>query len=165
MPIYEFYCPSCHVVFSFFSLRMDTETVPACPRCHREHLVRQASVFSLGKKRPDGDEGDGGMPDIDESRLEKAMQGLMNDSGALDSDDPRQAARLMRRLFRDVGLEPGPGIDEAMRRMEAGEDPEKVEAELGDALDEDPFTAGLWKKASGRIRPPEHDETLYDLKG
>jgi hypothetical protein len=54
-------------------------------------------------------------------------------------------------------------MEEALRRMEAGEDPEQIEAEMGDLLEgEDPFT--FEKKAGGTggiKRPPKVDEQLY----
>jgi putative FmdB family regulatory protein len=39
MPIYEFYCPDCHTVFSFFSSRIDTAVRPACPQCGKASWV------------------------------------------------------------------------------------------------------------------------------
>jgi hypothetical protein len=62
-------------------------------------------------------------------------------------------------------MELGPGMDEAIRRMERGEDPEAVEAEMGDLLEsEEPFVLPS-QKGGGRSRrpPPRHDETLYEL--
>jgi hypothetical protein len=50
--------------------------------------------------------------------------------------------------------------------MERGEDPEQVEAEMGDLLEnEDPFILPEGKAKGTKIkRPePERDETLYDL--
>lgn len=38
-----------------------------------------------------------------------------------------------------TGMRMGEGMEEAMRRMEAGEDPGKVEEELGDVLDGRPL--------------------------
>ena len=49
--------------------------------------------------------------------------------------------------------------------MEAGEDPDAIEEQMGDLLEgEDPFAGGatpkaLWKK----LRPPAKDDTLYEL--
>ena len=65
-----------------------------------------------------------------------------------------------------TGMELGPGMQEALSRMEQGEDPEQIEAEMGDLLEgEDPFT---FKNKKGRLaadrqRAPMRDETLYDL--
>ncbi|MCP4369614.1 MAG: hypothetical protein GY797_16110 [Deltaproteobacteria bacterium] len=38
MPIYEFYCADCHTIYNFFSLKINTETVPKCPRCENPDL-------------------------------------------------------------------------------------------------------------------------------
>jgi hypothetical protein len=90
---------------------------------------------------------------------------------SLNEDDPKQAARMMRRLFDASGMKIGDAMAEAMRRMEAGEDPDAVEAELGDALEqEDPFSAsggsGLPSLRALRrgLLPPKRDETWYPLK-
>jgi hypothetical protein len=56
-------------------------------------------------------------------------------------------------------------MEEALRRMEAGEDPEQIEQEMGDLLEgEDPFNFGE-KKSGKRLKkqPPAKDETLYEL--
>ena len=65
-----------------------------------------------------------------------------------------------------TGLELGEGMDEAIRRMEKGEDPEKIEAEMGDILEEeDPFSLPGKKGKAIKAKPktPFKDETLYDL--
>ncbi|MFP4034419.1 MAG: hypothetical protein ACLFT5_02815 [Desulfovermiculus sp.] len=102
------------------------------------------------------------MPDIDESRMEQAMQMMAREAEGVDEDDPRQAAQLMKRLCSATGLEMGPGMQEAMRRLEAGEDPDQVEADLGDVLENDElFTMA---RRGGRMpRAPITDETIYDL--
>ena len=52
---------------------------------------------------------------------------------------------------------------EALRRMEAGEDPEQIEADMGDILEqEEPFLLQDAKTSKKRLRPGR-DETLYDL--
>jgi len=163
MPIYEFYCPDCHVVFNFFSKSINTEKRPSCPRCARERLDRRMSVFATPRNQ--GEEGETPMPDFDESKMEKAMSLLAREAEHMDEDDPRQAANLMRKLTDMTGLNLGSGMEEALSRMEAGEDPEAIEAEMGDLLEgEEPF-AFEKKSVGGLVRylPPEVDETLYDL--
>jgi putative FmdB family regulatory protein len=57
MPIYEFFCDSCNVIFNFFSRRIDTTTAPSCPRCGKEKLARQMSTFAtIGKAADEGGE-------------------------------------------------------------------------------------------------------------
>jgi putative FmdB family regulatory protein len=164
MPIYEFYCDKCHTLFNFFSRTVNTRKVPLCPRCKTNKLARQVSMFAVtGRASEDGDMDD--LP-IDEGRMEKAMQTLAGEAENINEDDPRQAAQLMRKLTRMTGLELGDGMEEALSRMEQGEDPEKIEAEMGDLLEgDDPFQLKGAKGRRERLgdRAPDRDETLYDL--
>jgi putative FmdB family regulatory protein len=165
VPIYEFYCPDCHTLFNFLARTVNTTKRPLCPRCRKRRLSRQVSLFahlSQGGEREMEDD----LP-FDESKMERAMESLAREAEHLDEDDPRQAARIMKKLARETGIEYGDTMSEALQRMEAGEDPEAIEAELGDALEEDePFLASGEKgRASGnrrRTRAPDRDETLYD---
>jgi hypothetical protein len=57
-------------------------------------------------------------------------------------------------------------MQEALQRMEGGEDPDHIEAEMGDLLeDEEPFLLPENKgKAAKAKRPaPMKDDKLYDL--
>ena len=102
---------------------------------------------------------------FDEAKMEKAMQMLAGEAERINEDDPRQAAQLMRKLTDMTGMELGGGMEEALRRMEKGEDPDQIEAELGDVLEsEDPFQMVAKKGgvAASRVAP-RRDETLYDL--
>jgi putative FmdB family regulatory protein len=164
MPIYEFYCENCHTIYSFFSRTVNTKKKPNCPKCKTKKLSRQVSLFAVtGKAKEDGDLDD--LP-IDESKMEKAMNLLAREAEGINEDDPKQAANLMRKLSDMTGLKLGPGMDEALQRMEKGEDPEQVEAEMGDILEsEDPFILS-GKKGNGlknNRRAPLKDDRLYDL--
>jgi hypothetical protein len=122
------------------------------------------SAFSFtGKAKEDSDMDD--LP-FDESKMEKAMQMLAGEAENINEDDPRQAANLMRKLTDMTGLELGAGMQEALKRMEAGEDPDAIESEMGDLLEgEEPFLLPEKKgKGTAEKRPaPQRDETLYDL--
>ncbi len=164
MPLYEFYCQDCHTIFTFFSPRVDTQTQPDCPKCKRPHLERRASVFAVSKNRPDSEDTAEDFPDLDPSQMERAMQLLEREAGNMNEDDPQAAARVMRELSSVAGLELSPAMEEAMSRMEAGEDPEALEAELGDSLDQDmPFLPAGRARLAARLRPPKKDQTIYDL--
>jgi hypothetical protein len=154
------------MVFNFLSRRINTDKQPNCPRCGRLHLDRQVSMFAISKNR--SEEAAADMPDIDESRLERAMQAMAAEAEGMNEDDPRQAARMMRKLYEATGLQLGGGMEEAIRRMEAGEDPDQIEAELGDVLEgEDPFGSLELKKGLKQLRDkyvrPKVDSTLYEL--
>lgn len=186
VPIYEFYCEDCHTVFSFLSRTIDTTKRPTCPRCGRPKLERRMSRFAFSRRRaePTSQEDDLGdrPPGMDEAKMERAMEAMAQEAEGMNEDDPRQMARMMRKLYDTSGMPLGPGMEEAMRRMEAGEDPDKIEEELGDVLEqEDPFGGepgeggeegeggkgpkhgGSLRAISRKLKPPKVDETLYDL--
>ncbi|MFH0997762.1 MAG: zinc ribbon domain-containing protein [Pseudomonadota bacterium] len=164
MPIYEFYCKNCNTLFNFYSKTINTSKTPLCPKCRNHALSRQMSAFAFtGKAREDS-----GMDDLpfDESKMEQAMQMLAGEAENINEDDPRQAADLMRKLTNMTGMELGPGMQEALRRMESGEDPEQIESEMGDVLgEEEPFQLSGKKGriAPGKQKAPFRDDTLYDL--
>jgi putative FmdB family regulatory protein len=165
MPIYEFYCADCHRILSFLSRRIDTQGRPACPKCSGSTLHRLPSSFAISKGRKEEPAGPA-MPDVDESRLERAMESLASEAEGMNEDDPRQAAHFMRRMFEAAGLPVGGGMEQALKRLEAGEDPEQVEAEMGDAFDEDPFQARqgtIAARLKRRFVPPTVDPTLYEM--
>lgn len=160
MPIYEFYCAPCNTIFNFFSRAVNTTAAPSCPRC-TSPLERRVSLFACIGKAADGDEA----PDlpIDETRFTAAMDRLAAEAESLNEEDPRQAANLMRKFSDMTGVKLGEGMQEALRRMEAGEDPDSIEAEMGDILEkEDPFAPG-GPGARQRRPKPQRDETLYEL--
>ncbi len=164
MPIYEFYCEDCNTIFNFFSKSVNTTKMPKCPNCKSKSLSRQMSAFAFtGKAKEDSETDD--LP-FDENKMEKAMQMLAGEADKINEDDPRQAANLMRKLSDMTGLELGAGMNEALKRMEAGEDPDAIEAEMEDLLEEEePFLLPD-KKEGAKTRKrtaPSRDETLYDL--
>jgi putative FmdB family regulatory protein len=163
MPIYEFYCNACHTIFNFFSRTVNTTKKPKCPTCKTRTLTREISLFAIGGGAKEEDAMDD-FP-IDENQMEKAMQMMAKEANQIDEDDPRQAAKLMEKLTDMTGMELGPGMQEALQRMKNGEDPETIEAEMGDLMEaEDPFLLPAKKgKTTRRRLPPKHDETLYDL--
>jgi putative FmdB family regulatory protein len=164
MPIYEFYCNDCNTIFNFFSKTVNTTKRPKCPRCKIKTLSRQLSAFAFaGKAKEDSNADD--LP-FDENKMEKAMQMLAGEADKINEDDPRQAANLMRKLSDMTGLELGAGMNEALKRMEAGEDPDAIEAEMGGLLEEEePFLLSEKKGTAkkGKRPAPIRDETLYDL--
>jgi len=164
MPIYEFYCEDCNTIYNFFSKSVNTTKKPRCPGCKTKILSRQMSAFAFTGKAKDTGETDD-LP-FDENKMEQAMQMLAGEADKINEDDPRQAANLMRKLSDMTGLELGAGMNEALKRMEAGEDPDAIEAEMGDLLEEEePFLLPEKKGAAktGKRPAPKRDEKLYDL--
>lgn len=170
MPFYEFYCPNCHVIFNYFARRVNTTSRPDCPRCERPELERKASVFAISRGGRDSEVDDGmdGLPaNLDEAALEKAMGAMAGDLDKLDENDPKAMGQMMRKLFDATGLKPNSEMQEALRRIESGEDPDQVEADMGDVLDSDDLFALGQARQIGRQdrrqRRPEIDPTVRDL--
>ncbi len=162
MPIYEYYCRDCHMIFNFFSKSVNTEKMPLCPKCGKTKLNRRMSVFATSHNLRE--DGSAPLSDLDGNKMERAMNLLAKEAEQIDESDPRQTANLMRKLTDMTGLNLGSSMEEALKRMESGENPEEIEAEMGDMLEnEEPFA--LKKnllKATGSS-PPGIDDKLYDL--
>lgn len=142
MPIYEFACPKCRVIFNFLSKRIDPERLPTCPKCGQKKMVKQMSPFAMprGLKEPaaGGDTGGGdagSMPDFDDPRVARVMGELERDMEHMDENNPKHMAHMMRKMKEMLPAGSMPKeLDVAIKRLEAGEDPEKIEEDMGDIL-------------------------------
>jgi putative FmdB family regulatory protein len=141
MPIYEFACPKCRVIFNFLSKRVNPEREPICPKCGNKKMSRQMSRFAMpkGLEEPaagsDGGTPEGAEPDFDDPRVARAMSELERDMEHMDENNPRHMAHLMKKMkdMMPAGMLPKE-MDVAIKRLEAGEDPEKIEEDMGDVL-------------------------------
>ena len=163
MPIYEFACSKCRRIYSFLSKRINPDRTPACPKCGNKKLQKEVSRFAMTrglKESPaaggDGDGGEPPMPDMDDPRVERAMMEMERDMEHMDENNPKHMAHMMRKM-KDL-MPPGSmpkELDTAIKRLEAGEDPEKIEADMGDVLGDlmggpnDGAGGGAYTKDSG----------------
>jgi len=162
MPIYEFYCTDCNTIYNFFSKSVNTSKIPLCPKCKNIRLTRQMSVFvkiSGGEKAED-DHPFGGM---DEKKMEKELVKFTSMAEKVKGDDPRTAAQLMRKFTEMTGMKLGDNFQEALQRIESGEDPEKIEDEMGDILTEEGALSEKQAMKTATKSKPKIDETLYEL--
>ena len=162
MPIYEYLCKPCNRVYSFIAARPGEQKQPTCPTCGDRRLKKMVSTFAvIGSKRPAaGEEADssgvgpdGGPDPLEDPRVEREMMKLMAEAESLDEDDPRQLGRLMRRMGEITGETLDPEMAEAVRRLEAVDDPEKVEEDM----------AGAEGAAGSGGAPPTYDDGLYPI--
>jgi putative FmdB family regulatory protein len=165
MPIYEFFCADCNTIFNFFTRRPNTDKRPECPQCGKPELQKMMSSFAtIGKaKETDSEDPFAG---LDEAKMEQALAGLMREAEHVNEEDPRQMAQLMRKFADKTGLNLGGAMEEAIARMEAGEDPDQIEQDMGDLMEGDePFSLEAMKKKvqAGQKRAPVYDDRLYDL--
>ena len=134
MPIYEFACPKCRVIFSFLSKRTTPDRLPVCPKCGNKKMAKQMSGFAMLKGaaepagQPAGDEGeDGPMPDMNDPKIMRAMSEMERDMARLDENNPKHMAHMMRKMkdLLPAGTMPKE-LDVAIKRLESGGDPENL---------------------------------------
>jgi putative FmdB family regulatory protein len=168
MPIYEFACPDCRRIFNFLSKRLQPSGAPACPKCGRRKMIKQISAFALPRglqePPPAAASGPDQMPDMDDPRIARVMSEMESDMEHMDENNPRHMAHMMKKMkdLMPSGAMPKE-FDIAIKRLEAGEDPEKIEADMGDVLgglmgDEEGGAPGGMGGGGGY----SHDRGLYD---
>ena len=169
MPIYEYACPKCRVIFNFLSKRTNPDRLPVCPKCGNKKMEKQMSRFAMsrGLKEPpaktEPQSGEPPMPDFDDPRMERAMMEMERDMEHLDENNPKHMAHMMRKMkdLMPEGTMPKE-LDVAIKRLEAGEDPEKIEEDMGDVLGDlmgGPDEEGGMGGPGGGY---SHDSGLYD---
>lgn len=164
MPIYEFLCSECNTVFNFFSRRIITDKVPDCPKCGRE-LKKMLSTFAtVGRAKEPGNEDL--PPGFDESRMERVLGELAHEAEKMNEEDPKAMAQLMRRFSEKTGLALNENLEKALSRLEAGEDPEQIEREMGDVFEGEDALPFEFRQARKGVssKPLIHDDTLYEME-
>lgn len=172
MPIYEYYSAKTHKIYAFFARSViDATVVPRCPDDPAYPMKRVVSGFAvIGRaKEPEA----GGAEAMDDPRMEAAMAEMEREFATLDEEnpDPRRMGQLMRRMSELTGEKMPPTMEEMIARLEAGEDPDKLEEAFGDMDDMEGFGGtedepGDGEKARAllrRLRQPARDPELYEL--
>jgi hypothetical protein len=170
MPIYEFYCPEKNTVYQFLARTLGyRDRVPKCPDGDGLTMERRVSRFAIIGKAKEN-EGDDPFAGIDETKMEALMADMEKSMGGLDENnpDPRQLGHFMRKMTDLMGDKTPPELREIVKRLESGEDPEKLESEFGDlAGDEEGASDALFsqvmKKIRGQRAQPMRDPKLYEL--
>ena len=167
MPIYEYACPDCRKIFSFLSRRLKSRRKPVCPQCGNKKLVKEVSQFAALKGAAEPKAGADGppMPDLDSPKMERFMREMERDMGHLDENNPKHMAHMMRKMQEAMPADMMPKeMNEAIRRLESGEDPEKIEEDMGEVFDqfmgEEEGPGGRGGMGSGGY---SRDGGLYDM--
>jgi len=162
MPVYEFLCASCNKIFSFHSFKVATEKVPVCPKCSNADLRRVPSSFGVATApKASAGQGGGEGAGLEDPRMEQEMMRFASELEGMDENDPKAMAAAVRKMTEIAGEPVTPAMEEMIRRLEAGEDPEKVEEELGDALEEEMGDEGGGGGFAGAA--PTRDSGLYPM--
>ena len=171
MPIYEFYCKGNNTLYSFLVKSLAYQnSVPRCPEDPQFSMEKKVSGFAFIGKAKDPTDAIG-MDDIHDAKMESVMAELERDMAGFSEDnpDPKQMADLMRKMSSLTGEKLPGEMEEMVRRLEAGEDPEKLEEEFGDSMDD---IGEDWMGENGasgllnlrrRFRGLKKDPELYDM--
>lgn len=165
MPIYEFFSPDTNKVYSFFARSLSQgQKIPRCPDQPGARMERMVSRFAVTGRATENSE-----PTPDDPRMERVMAEMEREMSGLDESnpDPRALGRMMRKMTEATGQAMPKDMEQMIRRLEAGEDPEKLEEEFGDAfegmdLPDDP-APNAEGGARARSRRPVRDPALYEM--
>src|SRR5437899_32114 len=98
MPIYEFYSPKTRKIYSFLARSLAySASTPRCPDDPRAPMEKMISSFAMIGRAKENPAGSSGEPEIDDSRMERAMTAMEREFSGMDESnpDPRQLARMM----------------------------------------------------------------------
>lgn len=179
MPIYEYYSPDTNRIYSFYAKTLaQGQTVPKCPDDPKARMRKLVSAFAVtgkAKEAPAAAEpGPAGPGDpAQEARMEAAMGAMEREFARVDENDPKAMAQMMRRMAELTGEKMDEPMEEAVRRLEEGADPDSLEADLGGALDAGEGAPGdaagrpaveSPRRPRMRRAPPVRDPRLYDYE-
>lgn len=153
MPIYEFYSPDSRKIYSFLARSLScAEEIPLCPDGKKYRMRKVISGFSITGKREEPEEmtqmpndPDDPFAGMDESKAQAAMQELEGSIEGMDEEnpDPRQMGQLMRRMCDLTGESMDEPMEEVVRKLEEGMDPDELEDRMGDAFGDDAAEGGM----------------------
>jgi len=168
MPIHEFYCPDNNRIYQFYAKTLaQGAAVPTCPDNPKFRMRKMISPFAVGGRAEEAPASRPGSEPVGDPRMEAAMGAMEREFSSVDENDPRAMGRMMRRMAELTGERIDGEMEEVVRRLEEGADPDSLEDQLGqDPEDEVGQAAAGAPQARGRLRPrraaPVRDPKLYD---
>lgn len=182
MPIYEYFCPDNNRIYQFFAKTLaQGQSTPKCPDNPAFRMERMMSAFAITGKsaaEAEADPAAGPAPapsdhegtepaGADDPRLDAAFAEMEREMDGVDENDPRAMGRMMRRMSELTGERLDGEMEEVVRKLEEGTDPDKLEEQLGGAFpdggeDGDPTGGGMGGFGGGARRLPTRDPQLYD---
>lgn len=190
MPIYEYYCPDNNTVYQFYAKSLaQGETIPKCPDNPKYRMKKMVSGFAITRagasdEPPPGPADMGGSED--DAKMEAAMAAMENEFAHVDENDPKAMGRMMRKMVEMTGEKLDGEMEEVVRKLEEGADPDSLEEQMGGMDDEgmgdpygDPMGMGGMGGSDGgpaddpkepkhrfkaRRMPPRRDPKLYDYE-
>lgn len=186
MPIYEYYCPDNHTIYQFYAKTLaQGQTTPKCPDNPAFRMQKKVSAFAITKggsrEEPAAPAGEASDP-AEDARMDAAIDEMEKEFSSVDENDPKAMARMMRRMSEVSGEKLEGEMEEMVRKLEEGADPDSLEEMLGTDGEGgedsgDPLGGGMGpgsgegagkkpmeRRHRFRVRrlPPRRDPKLYD---
>ena len=137
MPIYEYYCPNNHTIYQFYAKTLaQGKRVPKCPDNPSYEMRKLLSAFAVtraGKMSdaPPVTNAPAGAENAEDARMEAAMSAMESEFSNVDENDPRAMGRMMRRMSEITGEKIDGEMEEVVRKLEEGADPDMLDEQLG----------------------------------
>jgi hypothetical protein len=179
MPIYEYYCPDNHTIYQFYAKTLaQGQTTPRCPDNPKFRLRKLVSAFAItsggaqdetAEKKPEAPgAGSGGDP-AEDARMEAAMNAMESEFSHVDENDPKAMARMMRRMSEVTGEKIDGEMEEVVRKLEEGADPDSLEEQLGGGDEagggmDDPYGEGMGMGPGAGGPPPDPKEPRHRFR-
>jgi hypothetical protein len=133
MPIYEYYCPENHTIYQFYAKTLaQGQTIPKCPDNPKFRLQKMVSAFAItspgGSDEPPKE--NTAADDAEDPKMEAALNQLEGEFSGIDENDPKAMARMMRRMTEVTGEKMDGQLEEVVRKLEEGADPDSLEDQL-----------------------------------
>lgn len=175
MPIFEYYCPDNNRIYQFYAkTREQAARVPKCPdnpKFRMQKLLSRFAVNTGAKEAPAGPQPSSRQ--LEDARMEAAMGQIEKEFEHLEEGNPREMGKVLRRMAELTGEKVDGHMEEAVRRLEEGEDPEEVgermegaemEGSDEDGKEGEPEGRGNRLRVPPRRAQPTRDPVLYDFE-
>jgi truncated hemoglobin YjbI len=180
MPIYEFYSPDTRKIYTFYARSLQSSSItPICPCGKDFKMQKMYSGFSVtgssSKKEDTGPNANEDDPfaNMSEKQASHVMQELEKNLGGMDDEnpDPRQMGKMMRKMCELTGEKMDSVMEEVVRKLEEGANPEELEEKMGGQMEEmESGSSGAddseekCKRPRSRNLPVTRDPVLYEMK-
>jgi putative FmdB family regulatory protein len=120
MPTYDFICNNCNERFDVFLTFAEYGVKKvSCTHCKSKDVRRRITKVRIAK--------------TEEGRMESMADDFSGFEGL--EDDPKEMARMMKKMGNEMGEELPPEFNEVVDRLESGQSPEEIESAIPDLGD------------------------------
>ena len=120
MPTYDFICNNCNQRFDVFQTFAEYGVKKvSCTHCGSKNVRRRMTKVRIAKSE------------------DERMESMADKFSGFENmeDDPREMARVMKKMGNEMGEELPPEFNEVVDRLESGQSPEEIESAIPDLGD------------------------------